>query len=194
MANTIDRLPRYGRVFHPPPMRLTERDQHILEAIHAFDGMLGFSQIQRLFFTGKSQAEERLKLLYQHKYINRPNKDQRRHLPEMIYWLDRRGAELIASLTGTTLTELGWRNEPRWFQVEHDLAVNNFRLDLMQACKGSTEVILETWVPESEFWAYPDTIAYNYNERKITRKIRPDGFFVLTTDKKSYSLFIGNRP
>ncbi|MBV6396745.1 MAG: hypothetical protein HFACDABA_02345 [Anaerolineales bacterium] len=44
-------------------MRLTERDRLILEAIHAYDGLLSFSQIQHLFFSGKSQTEYRLKLL-----------------------------------------------------------------------------------------------------------------------------------
>jgi hypothetical protein len=73
-------------------MRLTARDKGILEAVYAYDGLLSFSQIRRLFFSGESQAEERLKLLYQHRYLNRPVLDQRRRLPEMVYWLDRRGA------------------------------------------------------------------------------------------------------
>jgi DNA-binding IclR family transcriptional regulator len=109
-------------------MHLTERDQHILEAIQAYDGLLSFSQIQRKLFTCKSQTERRMMLLYQHKYVNRPNYDERRRLPEMIYWLDKRGAELVASLNATALQDLSWRKEPRWFQVEHDLAVNDFRL------------------------------------------------------------------
>ncbi len=136
-------------------MRLTERDIRILEAVHAYDGMLGFSQIQRLFFTGKSQAEHRLKLLYQHRYLNRPNRDQRRRLPEMIYWLDKQGAEIVASLKGTPLQEFSWRKQPRWFQVEHDLAVNDFRLDMVDSLSRIPEIDLETWIPESEFWAYP---------------------------------------
>jgi hypothetical protein len=183
MTVSSERLPKYQRATNPPPMRLTPRDRHILEAIHAFDGMLGFSQIKRLFFTGKSQTEERLKLLYQHSYLGRPDKDQRRRLPEMIYWLDRRGAELVASLNGTTLGELGWRKEPRWFQVEHDLAVNDFRLDLMEGCKSNPDVSLESWIPESEFWAFPDTVTYSYSDHKMRRKIRPDGFFMLSTGK-----------
>ena len=36
-------------------------------------------------------------------------------------------------------------------------------------------------MPESEFWAYPDPITYTYNDRKMNRKIRPDGFFMLHT-------------
>ncbi|MFH2039951.1 MAG: replication-relaxation family protein [Chloroflexota bacterium] len=175
------KLPRYGRIPDPPPMRLTGRDQHILEAIHAYDGLIGFSQIQRMYFSCKSQAERRMMLLYQHKYVNRPNFDERKRLPEMVYWLDKRGAEIIASLEGSSLAEFTWRKEPRWFQVEHDLAVNDFRLDLLEACHSNPDVTLETWVPESEFWSYPDKVVYTYQDNKMKRNIRPDGFFILTT-------------
>ena len=176
-------LPQYQRVNNPPPMRLTERDKRIMEAIHAYDGMLGFSQIQRMFFTGKSQAEHRLKLLYHQRYINRPNREQRRKVPEMVYWLDRFGAVVVANLSGIQLNEFTWRKKPRWFQVEHDLAVNDFRLDLENACQSSQEVDIETWIPESEFWSYPDRIEYIYQGRKKDRSIRPDGFFILKTKK-----------
>jgi len=183
MVESIKKLPKYGRVPKPPPIRLTERDRHILEAIHAYDGILSFSQIQRIFFTGKSQAEQRLKLLYQNKYLNRPDEFQRRRLPEMIYWLDRRGADWVASLQGIPLRELGWRQEPRWFQVEHDLTVNDFRLTLRAALQQSSEISLETWIPESEFWAYPDTITYSYNGRPLKRNIIPDGYFLLSHNR-----------
>ena len=83
----------------------------------------------------------------------------------MIYWLDKKGAELVASLESKPLNEFAWRKEPRWFQIEHDLAVNDFRLDLQEACRNSTDVTLEIWIPESEFWAYPDTVTYTYSGR-----------------------------
>lgn len=180
MSKTRKHLPRYERVPNPPSMRLTPRDQRILEALHAFDGMLSFRQIQRMYFTGESQAEQRMKLLYQNGYVDRPNQDQRRRLSEMIYWLDRKGAEFVASINGSTLTEFGWRKEPRWFQVDHDIAVNNFRLDMIEACSKTPDISLETWTPESEFWAYPDTVVYKYSNRDVRRKIRPDGFFMVT--------------
>ncbi len=164
-------------------MRLTERDKHILEAIHAFDGMLGFTQIQRLFFTGKAQTELRLMLLYQHQFVNRPNRKQRQRLPEMIYWLDRRGAEIVAAKQSQTLVEFKWRKKPRWFQAEHDLAVNDFRMDVQEATRKSKDVQLEKWIPESEFWADSDKVSYYFSGRNMKRKIRPDGFFVLTTLK-----------
>ena len=162
-------------------MWLTERDKRILEAIHAYDGVLSFPQIKRLFFTGKTQAEQRLKLLYQHGYLARLNKEQRRRLPEMVYWLDKKGAELVASLTGTPISEFTYRKEPRWFQIEHDLTVTDFRLNLFEACRSNTNISLENWIPESEFWAYPDKVTYSYQDKKMNRHIRPDGFFMLTT-------------
>ena len=181
MTKITQRLPRYSRSTNPPKIRLTERDRYILEAVHAYDGMLSFSQIKRLFFRGKSQAELRLCLLYQNGYLNRLNQDQRRRFPEMVYWLDKKGAEYVASLNSQSLIEIGWRKEPRWFQVEHDLAVNDFRIDLQQACQMSGQVEIMTWIPESEFWAYPDIVTYQVNEREMKRRIRPDGFFMLNT-------------
>ncbi|MCH7663812.1 MAG: hypothetical protein IH859_08090, partial [Chloroflexi bacterium] len=55
------------------------------------------------------------------------------------------------------------------------------RLDLQEACEQSTEISLETWIPESEFWSYPDRISYSYLDKQIKRNIRPDGFFMLST-------------
>jgi len=183
MTEKTQRLPRYHRVSVPLPMRLTERDKQILEAIHAYDGMLSFSQIQRIFFTGKSQAELRMRLLYHTGFVERPNEIQRHRMPEMIYWLGKKGAEIVASLNSVSVAELGWRKEPRWFQVEHDIEVNNFRLDLEAACNQSSEIRLETWIPESEFWSYSDRITFFYNEKKMHRNIRPDGYFMLDSDQ-----------
>lgn len=164
-------------------MRLTERDRRILEAIHSHDGILSISQIERLFFTGSSQAKHRMMLLYQHGYVNRPGRYDRRKIPDMIYWLDRVGEQLVAAMNNVTPAELKALKEPRWFQVEHDLAVNEFRIALSEACRAHAEIDLQTWVPEREFWRQPDRIEYELQGKRLERNIRPDGFFLLTTPK-----------
>jgi hypothetical protein len=181
MAERKQKLPKYRRVGNPPPMRLTKRDKKILETIHAFDGMLGFPQIKKLFFTGTSQAKERMKLLYQHRYVNRPNRDERRRVPEMIYWLDKRGAEIVAAMNSVSLKELRWVKTPRWFQVEHDLAVNDFRIMVVEACDRNDDITLSEWIPEREFRSFPDKISYTYQDRHLKRNIIPDGYFMLST-------------
>jgi hypothetical protein len=172
-------------------MRLTERDKRILEAIHAYDGMLAAPQIQRLFFTGKTQMETRARLLFQHGFLNRPDRRRRGTLPAMIYWLGERGAAWIAGLDGQTLKEFVWRQEPLWSQVEHTVAVNDFRITLGQACRHSAAFTLQEWIPQSEFWAKPDRIEYTPPDgKKRKRSIRPDGYGVVVLAGKRFRLLL----
>ena len=50
------RAAAYVRPDHPKHMKFTARDGRILEAIHAYDGILADYQIRALFFSGESQA------------------------------------------------------------------------------------------------------------------------------------------
>ncbi len=175
----------------PAPMRLTERDTRIMEAVHAFDGVLADYQIRRMFFTGERQSRGRLSLLFQHGYLVKPSRAQRAGLPCMVYWLGKRGAAHVAGLRGQTLRDFQYRREPRWAQVAHDLAVNDFRMDVIEACRDNPDFTLEQWIPEGEFWAHPDKIEYKQaNGKKAKRLIRPDGFFVIKHGKQYSRLLL----
>lgn len=179
------------RPAQPAPMKLTERDSRLLEAVHAFDGVLGDYQIRRLFFTGERQARLRLSLLFQHGYLAKPSRMQRASSPCMVYWLARRGAAHVAGLHGQTLREFTYRRAPRWAQIAHDLGVNDFRLDVMDACAENEDVSLEQWIPEGEFWAHPDRVEYRLaSGQKARRLVRPDGFFVLRKGKHHSRLLL----
>ena len=179
------------RPAQPAPMKLTERDSRLLEAVHAFDGVLGDYQIRRLFFTGERQARLRLSLLFQHGYLAKPSRMQRASSPCMVYWLARRGAAHVAGLHGQTLREFTYRRAPRWAQIAHDLGVNDFRLDVMDACAENEDVSLEPWIPEGEFWAHPDRVEYRLaSGQKARRLVRPDGFFVLRKGKHHSRLLL----
>jgi hypothetical protein len=159
-------------------MRFTKRDGLILETIHAFDGMMGEYQIRCLFFRGERRAKERLSMLFHNGYLARPDRRRRASISCMVYWLAKRGAEYVAGLSGEDFSEFKYREKPTWLRVEHDLAVNDFRLDVMEACELSPLLELEEWIPQGEFWAYPDTIEYKGNKgRTVKRRIRPDAFF-----------------
>jgi hypothetical protein len=66
--------------------------------------MMDLSFDQADVFYRRELTEQRLMLLYQHGYLNRFNREQRRRYSEMVYWLDKKGAELIAS-RGTSMSE-----------------------------------------------------------------------------------------
>ena len=176
-----ERLPVYERSPDPPGMRLTERDKRIFEAIYSHEGILADYQIQRLFFSGRRTTQERLSRLYHNGYLDRPDRRQRATLQYMVYWLAEKGAAEVAALSGDDLSEFKYRANPRWSLVKHDVAVNDFRLDVEEAAYHNPTLELEEWIPSEEFWAYPDRIEYSLPDgRKTQRSIRPDGYFVVT--------------
>lgn len=169
------------------PMRLTGRDRAILEAIHACDGMLSLKQIDHLFFSGdgKTQPRHRMRTLFTNGFVRMPDAKTIHRVPlgETIYWLDEKGAEVVAESYGTTVSDLTWRRNPRWAQLEHDLAVNDFRLWVQQACAADSQLELRQWVPETDFLAYPDTVEFEERGHKRKRQVRPDGFFLIARSR-----------
>lgn len=171
-------------------MHLTERDKQILESIHAFDGMMSLAQIDRLYFSakGRTQPRHRMRLLCAHGYAQQPDETTKHQVPwgETIYWLGRKGAAFLAGLQGQPLKQFRWRKQPRYSQIAHDLAVNDFRLDIAEAVASNSSLYLREWQPESEFQAQLDLVSYTLpNGRTKKRQIRPDGFFVI--EQKSHA-------
>lgn len=167
-----------------PNIRLTQRDVKILEAIHAYDGLMSLAQIDRLYFSGqgRTQPRHRMRLLCAHGYVQQPDKVTKHQVPwgETIYWLGRKGASLLAGLQGQSLKQFPWRKQPRYAQIAHDLAINNFRLDIAEALTSNPSLTLREWQPESEFLTQPDVVSYTLpNGRTKKRQIRPDGFFII---------------
>ena len=199
---------RYMRRSIPPAMRFQSRDGEIIQALHTYDGVMARRQIKDLFWksTSVKTMERRLTLLYHNSFINLPTLDQRRRNPisEPIVWLGWRGILYLAGqmeidvpspnnagenqmrLLEKRLREegIGWQREPRWSQLEHDIAVNDFRMAIEKASKKWPSVTLERWIPEGDFLREMDTIDFEYKDqdgkiRKRRKGIRPDGYFVL---------------
>lgn len=199
----LESLTRFERKLTPPPMRFQARDAEILHAIHAYDGMLARRQIKQIFWPQASvQAmERRLSLLYHTGYINMPNFEQRRihPIPEPVVWLGWRGIIYVASQMGVELdppnpvnenrlrrlekqareASFRWQREPRWSQLAHDIAVNDFRLAVEQAANHWPSLSLGEWVSEGEFFSNMDTVSVANKTQARKKGVRPDGFFVL---------------
>lgn len=190
---------RDKRKASPNPMRFQSRDGEIIQAIYKYDGVLSRRQIKQLFWPSASvkTMERRLTLLYHNGFLNIPNADQRRinPIPEPVVWLGWRGilymvhemdleVEALSKINENQLRklekslrsiDLRWQREPRWSQLGHDIAVNDFRLAVEKAVHYWPSLSLEKWIPEGKFFTNMDTVTVG----KRKKGVRPDGFFVL---------------
>ena len=174
----------YQRSTKLVPIRLTFRDIRILETIHAFDGLLSLKQIDLLFFSGqgRSQPRARMRALFDNDYVQMPDLEAIHKVPlgEAVYWLDRKGASIVAGLQGKKLSEFKWRRKPRFAQIEHDLRVNDFYIAVRKACQRDNNLHLVTWLPESEFAMQPDRVSFETLSGKLReRTMQPDGYFAI---------------
>ena len=126
---------------------LTERDHALLSDVYKYR-YLSVSQIEKLHFPSKRTAYRRLSVLADGGYLQNftvPN------IPERIYCLDRKGAELVASSLGVTIGELQWSATTRapkdYYFLRHFLEVNDFRIVLTSACKEAA-IDLVGYIPE----------------------------------------------
>ena len=172
---------------------LTERDKQILAAIHAYDGMMSLKQLWRLYFPDCSsdvQPRKRLRDLCNNGYLTMPTSDEGlRWVPlgETVYWLDTKGARTLADLKGVDEADFRWRRAGRWSKISHDLAVNDFRLIMTEACKRDPDLTLVDWVPEGEFLHDRDTITYiTRNGGSAKRMMQPDGWFQVDKASRRY--------
>jgi hypothetical protein len=173
---------------------LTERDKQILETVHAFDGMMSLKQLWRLYFPDCSsdvQPRKRLRDLCNNGYLTMPTSEEGlRWVPlgETVYWLDTKGAQVLADLAGVDAADFKWRRAGRWSKIAHDLAVNDFRLTMTEACERDPELTLVDWVPEGGFLRDRDTITYTTRKGSSKKRMmQPDGWFHVTKTSKRYT-------
>ncbi len=190
------------RPMKPEPMALTDRDKGILTRIWE-DRMLFTSQIRRIFFSGKTRANARLRRLWENGYLDRY------FLPtlmfhgstEALHLLGRKGVDAVAVTLGVERAEIvrgmsylkqKIRAHSFLLSLDHILAVADFRIAFAETMKNRPNIILEGWIPERmceesyRFWRIGG---------KVVGKLRPDGYCQLrergmAPEEKRYSFFV----
>lgn len=181
-------------------MVVTARDRDILRQVHAYR-LLTREQIECLLFaptngqdhfTKTSKARLRLKLLYQHGYL------ERLPLPvggapwalQPVYRLARKGAELLASESGVNTKDFTYwgkgddkdqrRTRVTPFFLQHTLQVNSFRIALTLAAQ-QFGFRIEKWLDDTSLKSQEMKEYVSVVERGGSRMVAviPDGYFVL---------------
>ena len=174
---------------NPRPMALQRRDVDLFETINDFDGLLSEDQICRLFFGGGERAcRYRMSKLWQNGYLHKPSRDQRARIPAMIYWLDTPGAQEVANRHGLPLEQLNWVKRPRWGQVAHDLAVADFRIDVLIFTRRYPAFQIGAWYSEGVFRRWKDVVTFPTEKGVTKKRVTPDGYFEILLNGKTFRL------
>lgn len=186
------RLPRYKKAKTPPPMRLTDRDKRIVEAVYQLR-FLTSEQIKLLEFEKGSMTacSRRLKVLYHNGYLT----DTRKTIPagygssKRVYCLAKKGAALISHLySEKEAREIKWNekyNKVEPFFIEHTLAINDVRIAFLKAALATKEYDL-FWFNEQEVKAWKEKVDDPEDSSK-TLSVTPDAFlYLIGKDKKAY--------
>lgn len=180
--------PSHKRISTPPAMRLTERDQLILQSIYECR-ILTSHQLEVLHFSSndskrslRSACQRRLQKLYHHGYIDRI------HRPMILgegrnpfaYALDKQGVAVIANRLGIDRASVGWKpknNRLGPMFLEHLLQINTVRVvALLLNTNGAIQEL--KWIDELSLKSneYQNKMPTYQHSGRSTR-IYPDGFF-----------------
>ena len=144
----------FTRKKNPRGYKPTANTKRVMTAIHSFEGMLSHSQIVRLCFPGCTSKWPLARMLhyFDHHLVKKYDASHvnGRNLGEMIYTLDNHGALLAAETKQIDWVDFTWRKSPRWSTLNHDLAINDFRIDVVKACESKSAFSLGRWISEYE--------------------------------------------
>ena len=178
--------------------QLVERDVHTVLSVYKYR-YLSTSQIQRLHFHSRQMAYRRLRILTTTGYLKNfsaPN------IPEQIFYLDTRGADLVAEYLHFDTRDLNWtpptRTPKDYYFLRHFLRLNDFRIILSQGCERSPAIELVGFIPEyygekidsggvkkyiRDFVCDVQDISHNISHT-------PDGVFALQKNEKPALFFL----
>ena len=191
-SSSPPRLPRYSRSDKPPRFVVTERDTLILGDILRMR-YLDREQVQRLHFSpgSASACKRRLTLLYHGRYVDRMLVQETTPggSPRALYCLDRRGAQLLAALQGSSISRLDWRrqdNDKDTFFLAHTRDCNDAWIGFIESC--GQRVWSLSWTNERELrrtltgQRLPDPAG-----RRPSLLVIPDGHFQVDDGVGRYS-------
>ncbi|MDO8552879.1 MAG: replication-relaxation family protein [bacterium] len=186
MSEPNPRLQKFSRGGVADPLRLQPRDIALLRDVWEFR-FLNTEQLLSLHTGGVRNIKQRLSLLYQHGYLDRPAIQKTANLTSshIIYSLGRKGAETLAKNAEERegILRRVRENEHTLPLIAHSQMISQFRVCLMLALKKRPDVELTRWVQGYD-------LKKVLSQRGGNPPLVPDAFFVLETAAAKYPCFL----
>ena len=180
------RLKPFQRSDVADPLKLQPRDITLLRDVWEFR-FLNTEQLLALHEGGRRNLKQRLSLLFQHGYLDRPviQKTARLVSSHIVYSLGRKGAETLAKNAEERegILRRVRENEHTLPIIAHSLMISQFRVCLMLALKSRSDVKLTRWAQGNDLKSV-------LSRRGANPSLVPDAFFVLETATHKYPCFL----
>ena len=178
--------------------RLMDRDVQVILDIYKHR-YLSVSQIKQLRFPSIQTARRRLRVLTADEYIGGFTAPG---TPETVYYLERKGAEIVASSLQVSVDSLKWVQSTRtpkdYYFLRHFLKANDFRIALTQAVELEGDIKLLGYIPEyygersdkGGVVKYIRDFVCDMYDQSVIINHTPDGVFALGKDDKAALFFL----
>jgi len=172
--------------------KITPRDITAIMSLYRFRYLTG-TQLKRLHFPSLAAMWRRVHALLDMGIIKAFSAP---HIPERIFYLDKKGAEIVAIESRVALEELNWHPHQRtpkdYYFLRHFLAVNDFFITLHLCCQQNASPLqLLGFIPEYKGEKTTDGHVKKYlRERVQNYSHTPDGVFCLGKDGKGALFFL----
>ncbi len=192
MCNKSDkRQSRHKRSKVPSVLIIQKRDIEIIKAVFQYR-YLTRSQIQLLFeMKSVTRVNIRLRKLYDNRFLDRYYQPTLLGSSEAIYTIGSCSVQVIAESFGIDINEVKRRrkidNIAKNKFINHNLIVNDFRINLMVDIKNHPSFKFIKWLDsrDCEF-----KFKYNHANKEVKTSIKPDGYFEFIYHNCSYSFFV----
>ncbi|HWY31195.1 MAG TPA: replication-relaxation family protein [Candidatus Acidoferrum sp.] len=126
-------------------MQLTKRDREVIRLVHRHQ-FLRSHQIISLVAGSRQQVLRRLKLLFQHGYLDRPRAQleyyQNSGSRPMVYGLGTKGRKLLSHELGVAASRIERNHDVGRMYLEHAILVSDVMVSIELACQKSGDVRL----------------------------------------------------
>jgi protein involved in plasmid replication-relaxation len=167
--------------------KITERDIQVILDVYKYR-YLSASQIENLHFPSKRTAWRRLQTLTELGFLKAFTVPT---IGERLYYLDKKGAEIIAIELHVDIEWHRHTREPKdYYFLKHFMAINDFQILLVKACQMSAITLLG-FIPEYIGEKTKEGYVKKYLRDKIGEYSHtPDAAFALEKDGKPALFFL----
>ena len=170
-------------------MRLEERDEQILCDLF-LHRLMARGQMEKLYFSSTVRCNARLRLLFDHKFVQRHFPPAAPFGAQAIYSIGKAALPIVARRLEMDLPEVTryYRRTQTPTFIEHTLAVVDVWMAFREAVSARTDISIEQWLAEMQ-------CRHEWDIRKPDGRwqresFKPDGFVRLETATGYFNFFV----